>query len=75
MEFVYFTTAGLVLYFFSSWILTKIELIRGKKLPYRDVVFFAIIFTLATASFNLIQHLMSETETPAETPEASIQDQ
>ena len=71
MEFVYFTTAGLVLYFFSSWILTKIEQIRGKKLPYRDVVFFAIIFTLATGSFNLIQHLTAETETP----EVNIQDQ
>ena len=74
MEFVYFTTAGLVLYFFSSWILTKIEQIRGKKLPYRDVVFFAIIFSLATASFNLIQHLTAETETATEIPEASTQD-
>ena len=57
MEFVYFTTAGLVLYFFSSWILTRIEQIRGKQLPYRDVVFFVIILTLAASSFNLIQYL------------------
>ena len=66
MEFVYFTTAGLLLYFFSSWILTKIEQMRGKKLPYRDVVFFAIIFTLATGSFNLIQHLTKDTEESGE---------
>ena len=67
MEFVYFTTAGLVLYFFSSWILTKIEQIRGKTLPYRDVIFFAIIFTLATGSFNLIQHLTMDSEDSGET--------
>jgi len=62
MEFVYFTTAGLVLYFFSSWILTKIEQIRGKTLPYRDIVFFVIIFTLATTSFNLIQYFTLDDE-------------
>jgi len=57
MEFVYFTTAGLVLYFGASWILTKIEQARGKVLPYRDVIFFVIILTLAVSSFSLIQYL------------------
>ena len=70
MEFVYFTTAGLLLYFVSSWILTKIEQIRGKVLPYRDIVFFVIIFVLATGSFNLIQHLTSnEEESVISTPD------
>jgi hypothetical protein len=57
MEFIYFTTAGLVLYFGSSWILTRIEQARGKLFKHRDLVFFAIIFVLAVSSFNMIQYL------------------
>ena len=62
MEFVYFTTAGLVLYFGSSWIQTRVEQARGKQFKYRDLVFFAIIFVLATSSFNLIQYLTMSDE-------------
>ena len=57
MEFVYFTTAGLVLYFVSSWILTRVEQARGKHFKYRDLIFFGIIFVLAVSSFNMIQYL------------------
>lgn len=62
MEFIYFTTAGLVLYFGSSWILTKVEQARGKQFKHRDLVFFAIIFVLAVSSFNMIQYLTVSTE-------------
>ncbi|MDH5765582.1 MAG: hypothetical protein OEZ38_06145 [Gammaproteobacteria bacterium] len=59
MEFVYFTTAGLVLYFLSSWILTTLEQARKKQFKHRDLVFFVIILILSTSSFNLIQYLTS----------------
>ncbi len=60
MEFVYFTTAGLVLYFGSSWILTRIEQAREKQFKHRDLVFFVIILVLAVSSFNMIQYLTSQ---------------
>ncbi|MDH5613329.1 MAG: hypothetical protein OEY66_12835 [Gammaproteobacteria bacterium] len=60
MEFIYFTTAGLVLYFGSSWILTRIEQARGKQLPHRDLVFFVIILVLSVSSFNIIGYLTSQ---------------
>ncbi|MDH5387546.1 MAG: hypothetical protein OEY06_03745 [Gammaproteobacteria bacterium] len=57
MEFIYFTTAGLVLYFGSSWILTRIEQARGKQFKHRDLVFFGIILVLSVSTFNMIQYL------------------
>ena len=66
MEFIYFTTAGLVLYFGSSWILTRVEQARGKQFKYRDLVFFAIIFVLAVSSFNMIQYLTMDSPAKAD---------
>lgn len=62
MEFIYFTTAGLVLYFGSSWILTKVEQARGKQFKHRDLVFFGIILVLSVSAFNLIQYLTMNTQ-------------
>lgn len=59
MEFVYYTTAGLVLYLLSDWILTRIETFRGDRLKHRSIVFFAIILVLAVSSFELIQMLIT----------------
>lgn len=59
MEFVYYTTAGLVLYFLSDWILNKIETFHGDRLKYRSVVFFAIILVLAVSSLKLIELLVT----------------
>ncbi len=57
MEFIYLTTAGIVLYFGSDWILNKIEEARGKRFPQRTLVFFIIILTLSVSSFAMIQYL------------------
>jgi hypothetical protein len=57
MEFIYFTTAGLVLYFGSDWILNRIEEARGKRFPHRSLVFFVIISILAVSSFAMIEYL------------------
>ena len=58
MEIVYFTLAGIGLYFVSDWILDRIEISRGRPFENRSVIFFAIILVLAVVSFQLIGHLM-----------------
>lgn len=59
MEFIAFTLAGIVLYFFSDWLLDRIEQARGARFENRSIIFFAIILVLALASFQLIGYLLS----------------
>lgn len=58
VEIVYFTLVGIGLYFFSDWLLDRIETARGSRFENRSVIFFAIILVLAIASFQLISYLM-----------------
>lgn len=58
MEAVYFTLVAIGLYFFSDWLLERIERLRGKRFEQRSIVFFAIIAILALFSFQVIQLLM-----------------
>ena len=58
MQYVYFTITAIFLYLASDMILTKIEAKRGKPLPNRSVIFFAIILVLAVVSFRVIELLM-----------------
>ena len=57
MEIIYFTLAGIGLYFAADWILERIETARGARLEYRSIVFFAIILVLALVTFQLISQL------------------
>ena len=57
MEFVYYTLAGLILYFVSDWILCKVEELRGEPFEQRTLIFFVIILTLALTSFKAIEML------------------
>ncbi len=59
MEIVYFTAAGIGLYFLSDWILNRIEAARGARFENRSLIFFTIILALALASFQLIGYLQS----------------
>ena len=59
MQYVYFTLAAIFLYLASKMILTKIEAKRGKPLPNRSVIFFAIILVLAIVSFKVIEFIMA----------------
>ena len=54
MEFIYYTVIGVALYFFSDWLLLRIEQWRGEVFEQRTLVFFAIISVLAVSSFQLI---------------------
>ncbi len=59
MEFVYYTIAGIGLYFLSDWILLRIEGWRGEVFEQRTLVFFAIISLLAVTSFQAIEWLLA----------------
>ena len=73
-EIIYFTLAGIALYFVSDWILNRIEIMRGERFANRSLIFFAIILVLAMGLFNLIQHLQQgrqPNETTTENPVSS----
>lgn len=55
MEFVYYTAAGLILYFLSDWILRKVEQMRGEAFEQRTLIFFVIILVLALTTFKAIE--------------------
>ncbi|MBI5782399.1 MAG: hypothetical protein HZA69_01505 [Gammaproteobacteria bacterium] len=57
MEIIYFTLAGIGLYFASDWMLDRIEAARGHRFENRSLIFFVIILTLALVSFQLINYL------------------
>ncbi|MBF0628454.1 MAG: hypothetical protein HQL91_09545 [Magnetococcales bacterium] len=72
MELIYFTIIGGALYLAAERILNLIESKRGARLPYRSLVFFAIIFTLSMGTFSGIRAL---TEPPQEsTSPAAVQE-
>jgi len=56
IEMIYFTLAGVMLYFVSDSILEQIEIRRGGRFAHRDIIFFAIIFILAALLFALIRY-------------------
>lgn len=57
MEIVYFTIVAIALYFFSDWLLQRIEIARGRRFEQRSLIFFGILLVLALASFALIRRL------------------
>ncbi len=60
MEIVYFTVAGIALYFISDWILNQMEARAGRRFEYRTLVFFVIILVLSMSLFNLVQHFQGK---------------
>ena len=57
LQGLYFTLAAIGLYFLSDWLLTRVEISRGKRFEHRSLIFFVILFVLAAGSFELIQRL------------------
>ena len=55
MSIIYFTLVAILLYLFSDWLLLRIEAVAGRRLEYRSIIFFAILLSLAMASFSIIQ--------------------
>lgn len=56
MEAVYFTIVAIALYFFSDWLLDRIEHKVGRRFEHRSLYFFGILVTLALLSFAAIRH-------------------
>lgn len=54
MQIVYFTLVAAILYLGASWIVDRIEFAAGRRFKYRSLLFFAVLLTLALASFQLI---------------------
>ncbi len=57
MEMVYFTIAGIALYFVSDWILERVEIARGERFENRTLIFFVILLALALVTFSVIRRL------------------
>ena len=55
MELVYYTVAGILLYWISDQILLAIERRQGKAFEHRSLIFFAIILVLALTTFKAIE--------------------
>ncbi len=55
MEALYFTLVAIALYLLSDRILDRIEIAAGRRFEYRSLLFFAILLTLAIATFSLIR--------------------
>jgi hypothetical protein len=58
MAILWFTIAGIALYFVSDWILDRLERARGARFENRTLIFFAILLALALATFQLLQYLL-----------------
>ena len=58
MEILLYTGTGIFLYLVTEFALSYMEKLHGEALPYRNVIFFVIIFMLAMILFPLIQMML-----------------
>lgn len=58
MELIYYTIAAIALYGLSDFILNRIEIKMGKRLPNRSFIFLIIIMALSVGLFNLLQSIL-----------------
>lgn len=58
-EALIYTTAAVLLYLVSDWILQRLELRAGRRFEHRSFVFFFIITVLAVSSFAIVQHFLT----------------
>lgn len=55
MDFaIYYTLGAIILYGATSWLLDRVEEMRGERFKYRNVIFFMILFVLALLLMNVI---------------------
>jgi hypothetical protein len=58
-ELILFTLNAVVIYVLADWLLRLVERRRGRILPQRQVVFFAIFLVLALVSFGALRALLT----------------
>jgi hypothetical protein len=54
MSAVYYTLAGIALYFGADWVLKRIEKARGARFENREIIYFGIILALAIVTFQIV---------------------
>ena len=59
MELIAFGVAAVSLYFFSDWVLRRIEAVAGRRFEQRSLIFFAILLTSTLITFSVIRTLTS----------------
>lgn len=59
MEVVYFSLTAILLYLAADFVLRRIEAQAGGPLPYRSLVFFAVLLVLALGAFAVIREFGS----------------
>jgi len=59
MEIVIFTLNGIFVYFFSDWIIRKLEEKRGAALKNRQLVFFVVFLVLVMLTFQMLKSIFS----------------
>ena len=57
-EILLYTGTGIFLYLLTEFALNSMEKMHGAVLPYRNIIFFVIIFMLAMILFPLIQMML-----------------
>lgn len=67
MEMIYYTIAAVALYFVSDFILNRIEIKMGKRLPSRSFYFLIIITILAMVSFSFVRAILGPLDTSQQT--------
>ena len=60
MAAVYFTLAAICLYVAADWIVQRIEIAAGRRLEYRNLIFFTILLGMALTAFALIRHFAGQ---------------
>ncbi len=55
MDFaIYYTLGAVILYGATSWLLDRVEEMRGERFKYRNAIFFIILFALAMLLMEVI---------------------
>jgi hypothetical protein len=57
MDLLYFTVIGVGLYFFTDWLLDRVERARGARFKHRDAIYFGIMLAAALLTFTLVNAL------------------
>ncbi len=52
METIALGVIGIVLYFFTDWLVDRLEQAAGRRFEYRTVLFFAILLVLAAGTLQ-----------------------
>lgn len=71
MEIIYFTLVAVILYLGADWILNRIEVAAGRRLKYRNIVFFAMLLVMALSSFALIEHFTGQQSSSGLVPDGA----